>query len=558
MRRVETGSGSSMLRAVTVAALLAVLLSTMSVTASASHFDDVPADHPFHGQIGWLVGAGITDGFGDGTFRPTSPVTRQAMAAFLYRMEGEPSVTVTDVFDDVSTSHPFAGEISWMVDEGLTTGFSDNTFRPAQPVTRQAAAAFLYRFAGEPSVTFAGAFSDVPASHLFADEIGWAAAAGITTGFGDGTFRPGADVTRQAVAAFLYRFVHGEDPPAPVPSGELDVHFIDAGQGDATLLTHENTAVLVDTGRWQATDVVDYVTSLGIDELDLVVVTHPHADHIGQFDKLVDVVTITETWWSGSTTTSQTFARAVDALERSGAAYEEPRSGDAAQIGSLLIEVANPPEGVNLTNVHDAGLAVRVTFGSFTVLFTGDAEASTENRMVSQNPGLLAADVLQVGHHGSNTSTTPAFLSAVSPTVAVYSAGANNQYGHPHAEVLTRLATAGVEVYGTDTHGTVIITSDGQGWSVTTERRPTGGDTSPGPTPPDEPPPVTDGCGPGQVDINRAGFDSLQQIIHIGPDRAQQILDLRPFSSVDDMVRISGIGPARLADIKAQGVACVG
>ena len=333
------------------------------------------------------------------------------------------------------------------------------------------------------------------------------------------------------------------------------MHFVDVGQGDATLLTHEDTAVLVDVGRHTATDVVEYMTSLGIDELDLVIVTHPHADHIGQFDKLVDAVTITETWWSGSTTTSQTFARAVAALERSGAVYEEPRSGDSARIGSLLIEVANPPEGVNLTDLHDAGLAVRVTFGSFTVLFTGDAEAPTENRMVSQNPGLLAADVLQVGHHGSNTSTTPTFLSAVSPSVAVYSASATNQYGHPHAEVLNRLAAAGVEVYGTDTHGTVVITSDDQG----TERQPTGGDSSTGPTPPpEEEPPATSGCGPGQVDINQADVDSLQQIVHIGPDRAQQIIDLRPFSSVSDMDRISGIGPARLADIESQGLACVG
>ena len=249
---------------------------------------------------------------------------------------------------------------------------------------------------------------------------------------------------------------------------DLVVHFLDVGQADATLLVQGETTVLIDTGRYQADDVVEAVTSLGIETIELLIVTHPHADHIGQFDQLVDAVTITETWWSGATTTSLTFGRALDALERSGAAYEEPRAGDAAQVGQLLIEVVNPPVGIELTDLHDSGLAVRVTYGSFRVLFTGDAEAPTERRMVASDPALLEAEVLQVGHHGSRSSTVPEFLAAVSPALAVYSAGADNAYDHPHPEVLERLQAADVEVYGTDTHGTVAITTDGHNWSVHT------------------------------------------------------------------------------------------
>lgn len=257
-------------------------------------------------------------------------------------------------------------------------------------------------------------------------------------------------------------------PSAGSGSSDLEVHFLDVGQGDATLLVHGETSILIDTGRYQASDVVDHVTAAGIDELDLVVITHPHADHIGQFDRLADAVTITETWWSGSTTTSLTFERALAALERSDAAYEQPRAGDAARIGSLLVEVVHPPVGIDLDDVHDAGLVVRVTFGSLRVLFTGDAEAAVEARMVDQHPELLDAEVLQVGHHGSDTSTTPAFLAAVSPDVAVYSAGLDNPYGHPAADVIDRLASAGVEVYGTSTHGTVVLSSDGQQRTITT------------------------------------------------------------------------------------------
>jgi competence protein ComEC len=360
-----------------------------------------------------------------------------------------------------------------------------------------------------------------------------------------------------------------ESPPeaaslADQPDGQLEVHFIDVGQGDATLLHHDEVAVLIDTGDWQRSEVVPYLQAQGVDRLDLVVVTHPHADHIGQFDQVLAAVEVDEVWWSGSVTTTLTFERAVAALEASDAAYEEPRAGDATSLGPLRFEVVNPPVGVSLADLHDSNLALRVTYGEVSFLFTGDAEAATERRMVADHGDWLRADILQVGHHGSSTSTTPGFLTAVDPSVAIYSAGAGNQYGHPHREVLQRLEAAGVEVYGTDVHGTVVVRTDGTGWEVTTAvdapivaagPQDTADDTE-AETSEHAPPATSDGCDPGQVDINTAGLDELQQISHIGPDRAQQILELRPFTSVRSMDRISGIGPARLDDIIQQGVAC--
>jgi competence protein ComEC len=368
--------------------------------------------------------------------------------------------------------------------------------------------------------------------------------------------------------------------PAPGPAtatasidGELEVRFLDVGQGDATLFVHPEAAVLIDTGRHQASDVVPAVRAAGVDTLDLVVVTHPHADHLGQFDQVLDQLTVHEVWWSGSTTTTQTFDRALAALERSDAAYEEPRAGDTAVLGPLELEVVNPPAGTGLGDLHDATLALRVTFGTVRLLFTGDAETATEARMVAWSAATLDADILQLGHHGSSTSTTPGFLAAVDPAVAISSASSSNPYGHPHAEVLDRLTAASIDVYGTAVHGTVTVTTDGRTWSVTTARQgtpaPGGSGTSgssgrsassprpsPSATPSPNAAPSPDACAPDQVDVNRASEDELQRIIHIGPDRAQQIPGLRPFGSVRQLDRIAGIGPARLDDILAQGVAC--
>lgn len=286
------------------------------------------------------------------------------------------------------------------------------------------------------------------------------------------------------------------------PSGDLEIHFIDVGQGDATLLVAPDATVLVDAGRHDRSDVVAYLRSQAVSAIDVVVVTHPHADHLGQFDEVVDAFDVDEVWWSGATHTTQTFERALEALERSGAAYQEPRAGDSTAVGSLLFEFVNPPSSVALGDLHDSGLAFRVTYGGVRLLFTGDAEAATEARMVATAGSQLPADIYQVGHHGSGTSTSVALLPAVSPSVAVYSAGAGNSYGHPAPAVVDRLGAAGTELYGTDRHGTVVITTDGRTWRVATARHGTadtapepGSSRAPAPGPasaPAPPPPATD------------------------------------------------------------------
>jgi hypothetical protein len=135
-------------------------------------------------------------------------LTRQANAAFLYRLAGEPEFTPSSpTFTDVPIGSAFYREIEWMYAEGLTTGFPDNTFRPAEKVSRQGMASFLYRLAGEPDVPpGAPTFSDVPVGHPFHEAVSWLAAVGVTQGYADGTFRPEAPVARQAMATFVYQY----------------------------------------------------------------------------------------------------------------------------------------------------------------------------------------------------------------------------------------------------------------------------------------------------------------------------------------------------------------
>ncbi|CAN7189421.1 S-layer homology domain-containing protein [Arthrobacter sp. LjRoot14] len=184
-------------------------------------FSDVPAGAPFVHEISWLSNSGISTGYPDGSFRPLESVQRDAMAAFLFRKAGSPAWFVPPAvspFKDLGPGDMFYKEITWLAGQGITTGYDDGTFRPRAPVSREAMAAFLYRYA----TTLAGApayaapptapFTDVRPGDAFHREVSWAAAAGITTGYPDGTFRPRAAVSREATAAFLYRLTNPDKP----------------------------------------------------------------------------------------------------------------------------------------------------------------------------------------------------------------------------------------------------------------------------------------------------------------------------------------------------------
>lgn len=188
----------------------------------ASQFNDVLMSHPFVAGIGWMNATGVSTGYNDGSFRPNDPVSRQAMAAFMYRFADADPYTAPAVspFKDMTPASPFYKEAAWMAEAEISTGYDDGTYRPSATVSRQAMAAFMYRLAGEPAVTLPSVspFSDVAVGSQFYKPVIWMRESGVTTGYDDGTFRPSAAVSRQAMSAFMLRLAQYLTPGLTYPS----------------------------------------------------------------------------------------------------------------------------------------------------------------------------------------------------------------------------------------------------------------------------------------------------------------------------------------------------
>lgn len=256
--------------------------------------------------------------------------------------------------------------------------------------------------------------------------------------------------------------------PTPQPSMQaLEVHFIDVGQGDAILIVApDDKAALIDGGE-AGSGALQYLQGKGITKLDLVVATHPHADHIGGLPEVLKAIPVAKVVTNGEEHTTATYERFLDAIADAKAEYVEVKRGTALQLGSLTLDVLHPA-GLG-DNMNSNSVVLRLVHGQVAFLFAGDAESDAEVAIRSSGQALNAA-VLKIGHHASRSSSSPQFLAAVKPQVAIYSAGAGNSYGHPHQETLANLANIGAEVYGTDVNGTVIVTSDGNGYSVSTSK----------------------------------------------------------------------------------------
>ena len=240
----------------------------------------------------------------------------------------------------------------------------------------------------------------------------------------------------------------------------LRVDFLNVGQADCALLSTNGHYMVIDGGNnGDADTILSYLEGQGVEKLDAVVGTHPHEDHIGSLDAIINHFDVDAVYMPKIMHTSKTFEDVLDAVANKGLKIKSPSPGDTIDFNGLEIEVLGPQR--DYKDFNNNSNVLKVNAGETAFLFTGDAEETAEKDILQAGYD-LQADVLKVGHHGSSTSSSQAFLQAVKPKYAVISVGVGNSYHHPEEEALQRLQSIGAEIYRTDLQGNIVCTTDGK------------------------------------------------------------------------------------------------
>ena len=281
-----------------------------------------------------------------------------------------------------------------------------------------------------------------------------------------------------ALIIFILGLIFGDQVTGPTENtattgglvdGKPAMHFVDVGQGDCTLITYNGDAVLIDAGPVSAGDsAAEYVMSQ-VDAIDYFIITHPHEDHMGGAADILENIEVKNVIMPDYEVDTKFYQNAMKQIsdQKVNVIYSEAHAvHDTGNIKITIIDSVIPDED----NLNNISIIARIDVGSTSIMTTGDAEVEEEMQVVENytsilgsslyDPAILDCDILQVGHHGSSTSSTSEFLDLVTPGVAVISCGVDNSYGHPHQETLDLFADYGFEVYRTDLSGTIVLSGE--------------------------------------------------------------------------------------------------
>jgi competence protein ComEC len=354
--------------------------------------------------------------------------------------------------------------------------------------------------------------------------------------------------------------------PAPTPrDAELTVEVLDVGQGDSILIrSPEGKTALIDAGP--SHNVVSLLKEKRVTGLDLVVVSHHHADHYGGMSEVIKTFKPRVFLASNSSHTTTSYLKLLQLVRDEGIRAIQP--GEAPRkigLGSVVLTVfPQPPD--DSEDENDNSIGIRLDQGNFSVLLTGDSQDRARAYWQKTCPSLLKdVTVLKLAHHGSRNGTNSRWLDLTRPEIAVASLGAGNDYGHPHPETLSLLERRKVPLLRTDLDGTVTFVSDGKTWDVTTSRRGrsvggadefaagvrktrSGAMHAAAGTPRTRDAKVKTTS--TRVDLNRATEEELIALPGIGPTLARRIIGGRPYRSIDDLKNVRGIGEVRMEELR--------
>lgn len=262
------------------------------------------------------------------------------------------------------------------------------------------------------------------------------------------------------VSAF-YTYKNSNSAAVDLSGNGLSVTYIDVGQGDSILLQTKGQNMLIDAGEKENKDVLKKLFSdRGVKKLDYVITTHPHSDHIGAMPYIIKKTDIGKIFMPKVSHTTSVYEDLLKEISKKGLKIESPKIGDSFSFGNAVCTIL-APKNEEYKEINDYSIVLLLQFGENRFIFTGDAEEISEGEMCEGTIS-LKADVLKVGHHGSDTSSNDAFLNYVSPKFAVISCGEDNSYNHPNKKIVKRLEKRGITIYRTDKNGTITAVSDGK------------------------------------------------------------------------------------------------